>query len=178
MFLNHEVNSVNTFSHVKIISVSFIYFVGRNFRGKKILRGKSRNFRNFFFRNNIIFHNSQLFLPQQYNFSQFASFLPATYTLRVRAYFFSFILTDTHARHYQILLIFLTLIVVWGLVSIWRDQTDPIFVGCSNSTLSIFPHRLSNIWKKKFRSHSFIPPPFRPSLLSIWVYSQPSPLRV
>ena len=107
--------------------MSFIYFIGRNFRGKKILRGKSRNFRNFFFRNNIIFHNSQLFLPQQYNFSQFASFSSRNLYSKGSSHFFSFILTDTHARHYQILLIFLTLIVVWGLVSIWRDQTDPIF---------------------------------------------------
>ena len=35
-----------------------------------MLRGKSRHFRNFFFRNNIIFHNLHLFLP-------------ATYTLKV-----------------------------------------------------------------------------------------------
>ena len=37
-------------------------------------QGKSHNFHNFFFCNNIIFHNLQLFLPQQYNFSQFAAF--------------------------------------------------------------------------------------------------------
>ena len=50
------------------------YFIGRSYCRKKILWGKSGNFRNFFFRNNIIFHNLQLFLLQQYNFSQFASF--------------------------------------------------------------------------------------------------------
>ena len=49
---------------------SFDYFIGRNCCGKKMLRGKSRNFCNFFFRKNIIFCNSHLFLP-------------ATYTLRV-----------------------------------------------------------------------------------------------
>ena len=59
------------------------YFKGRNCCGKKLLRRKSTNFRNFFFRNNVIFHNSQLFLPQQYNLSQFASFFPAIYTLRI-----------------------------------------------------------------------------------------------
>ena len=47
-----------------------------------MLREKSRNFRNFFFRNNTIFHNLQLFVPQQYNFSQLAFFISATYTLR------------------------------------------------------------------------------------------------
>ena len=31
-----------------------------------MLPGKSCNFRNFFFRNNIIFHNSHLFLPSTY----------------------------------------------------------------------------------------------------------------
>ena len=56
---------------------------GRKSCAKKILRRKSPNFRNFFFRNNVIFHNSQLFLPQQYNLSQFASFFPAIYTLRI-----------------------------------------------------------------------------------------------
>ena len=46
------------------------YFIGRNCCGKKMFRGKSRNFRDFFLRNNIIFRNSHLFLP-------------TTYTLRV-----------------------------------------------------------------------------------------------
>ena len=121
------------------------YFKGRNCCGKKLLRRKSTNFRNFFFRNNVIFHNSQLFLPQQYNLSQFASFFPAIYTLRILidvpqlTNFFTcfalpsptlysntpppplhphpvliiFTLTGIHARYYQILLTFLTLIVVW-----------------------------------------------------------------
>ena len=99
----------------------------------------------------------QLFLPQQYNFSQFASFFscnlyskgsnrcpPAYYFLDFfrttparlphmlliltiatpclliflnlfeSKKFFSFTMTDIHATYYQILLIFLTLIVVWG----------------------------------------------------------------
>ena len=118
---------------------------GRKSCAKKILRRKSPNFRNFFFRNNVIFHNSQLFLPQQYNLSQFASFFPAIYTLRIltdvpqltnfftsfalpspapysnppplppppHPMFIIFTLTDIHARYYQILLTFLTLIVVW-----------------------------------------------------------------
>ena len=47
-----------------LVYMKLMYFIGRNCCGKKMLRGKSRNFRNFFFRNNIIFHNSQLLLPQ------------------------------------------------------------------------------------------------------------------
>ena len=156
----------------------FIYFIGRNFRGKKILRGKSRNFRNFFFRNNIIFHNSQLFLPQQYNFSQFASFSSRNLYSKVGANFFSFILTDTHARHYQILLIFLTLIVVWGLVSIWRDQTDPIFGRLFKFHPIHFSSPFIKYLEKKISTPFVYSTPFRPSLLSIWVYSLPSPLRV
>ena len=47
--------------------------LGRNYCRKKMLQGKSCNFHNFSFHNNIIFRNSQLFLLQQYNISQFPS---------------------------------------------------------------------------------------------------------
>ena len=65
--------------YLKFICAGSTTLIGRNCCGKKKsweenVARKSRNFRNFFFFNNVIFHNSQLFLPQQYNFSQFASF--------------------------------------------------------------------------------------------------------
>ena len=153
---------------------------GRKICGKKMLQGKSRNFRNFFFGNNIIF-------------SQFASFSsrsvyskgsnrrhpalgllifwfhpPVYYFFRIcssQFFFSSFTLTDTHARYYQILLIFLSLIVVWGQFLYSEVRYTQFQVGCSNSTLSVFPPSLSN-----FSTGSFYAPS---GLLSIWVNSKP-----
>ena len=109
-----------------------------------MLGGKSRNFRNFFFRSNIIFHNLHLFLPATYTLRVpidvplliiflifFASPPPNSPTCSLfqpppppclliflnlfeSKKFFSFTMTDIHATYYQILLIFFTLIVVWG----------------------------------------------------------------
>ena len=165
-----------------------------------MLRGKSGNFRNFFFHNNIIFHNLYLFLPATYtlrvlidapqliNFLIFFApissplliptplFILFSNSLETKK-FFSFTLTDIHARYYQILLIFLTLIVVWGqfLYSEVRQtrfsqvvQTPPypLFLPVSQIFGNIPPHL-------------FIP---RLRLLSIWVNSKfpvysPSPSR-
>ena len=101
--------------------------------GKKMLQGKSHNLHNFYFRNNIIFHNLHFFLPAPYTLRVlidvpllinvlifFAPPLPTSYSMppSPRCLLFFQIclsqLTDMHAR-YQILLIFLIfLIVIWG----------------------------------------------------------------
>ena len=81
---------------------------------KKMLRVKSRNFRNFFFRNNLVFHNSQVFLPQQYNFPQFASF--SSSNLQTKG---SNGCSTLNSPYFNSSL---------GLVLLQRGQTDPIFI--------------------------------------------------
>ena len=71
---NEKKIDLNTFHYL----TNSDYFIDRNCYGKKNLRNVARK----------ISQLSQLFLPQQYNFSQFATF------------FFSFKLTDIHARYY------------------------------------------------------------------------------
>ena len=81
---------------------------------------------------------------------------------------FSFTLTDIHARYSQILLVLLTLIVVWGQFLHSEVRQIEFQLGCSNSILSIFSPRLSNIRKNS------TPPVYttHPCLLSIWVNSK------
>ena len=148
-----------------------------------MLRGKSGNFRNFFFHNNIIFHNLYLFLPATYtlrvlidapqliNFLIFFApissplliptplFILFSNSLETKK-FFSFTLTDIHARYYQILLIFLTLIVVWGYfyTFIQRGQTDIILA----KLFKFHPIRFSSSFIKyleKFQPTHLSPPP-------------------
>ena len=158
----------------------FIYFIGRNFRGKKILRGKSRNFRNFFFRNSIIFHNSQLFLPQQYNFSQFASFSSRNLYSKGSSQFF-FIHIDWYTCKTLSNLVNFPYFNSCLGVSFYMARSDrPNFC----RLFKFHPIHFSSpfikyLEKKNFDPIRFFHPPSAPPpLLSIWVYSLPSPLRV
>ena len=145
-----------------------------------MLRGKSRNFCNFFFRNKIVFHNSHLLLPATYTlkvlidipllinvlifFASLPVLMPILHPLTPRPtpfiifsnlfepVFLSFTLTDMHGRYSQILLIFFTLIVVWGQFLYSETRQTEFERGCPNSTLSVFPPTLSKIWK------NFTPP--------------------
>ena len=116
--------------------------VGRKSCKKKMLRGKSRNFRNIFFRNNMMFHNQQLFLQQQYNFLQFASVSSSNLysngsNRRPPAYHFFdcfFALLAPYSNPScllffgiclsQILIVFLTLIVVQGQILYRSDRLN------------------------------------------------------
>ena len=152
---------------------------------------KSRNFCNFFFRNKIVFNNSHLLLPATYtlkvlidiplliNVSIFFASLPALmpilqpltatpppfiiFSNLFEPVFLSFTLTDMHGRYSQILLIFFTLIVVWGQFLYSETRQTEFELGCPNSTLSVFPPSLSKIWK------NFTPPVviclFRPMII-------------
>ena len=107
-----------------------------------MLRGKSCNFRNIFFRNNMMFHNQQLFLQQQYNFLQFASVSSSNLysngsNRRPPAYHFFdcfFALLAPYSNPScllffgiclsQILIVFLTLIVVQGQILYRSDRPN------------------------------------------------------
>ena len=140
--LEYPIHRLSQLKKLKFNSQTRIcYFIGRNCYRKKMLWGKSCNLGNFFFSNNIIFHSSQLFHPATYTLRVLIDvpcllvfdFFHTPYTPPTPIpvyYFFEFVwakknnffftmsdihaLNDIHARYYQILLIFLTLIVVWG----------------------------------------------------------------